>query len=90
MDDFRVQKSLLADVKFSVFALGDSVYESHYCSAGKNLFDWLRSLSAKPLYPLGTGDQNVAQSVNGGVYVHGHGFQSLVVGYEITALQLDS
>ena len=66
MDDFRVQKSLLAGVKFAVFALGDSLYESHYSTAGKNLFTWLGDLSATSVYPLGMGDQNVAQSINGG------------------------
>ncbi|XP_064391426.1 S-adenosyl-L-methionine-dependent tRNA 4-demethylwyosine synthase TYW1-like [Halichondria panicea] len=66
-DDCRVQKSLLAGVKFTVFALGHSLYDTNYCLAGKNLFDWLRKLSAKPVYPLRLGDQNVAQSDHGGL-----------------------
>ena len=66
VDDFRVQKSLLAKVKFTVFALGHSLYDTNYCLAGKNLFVWLSRLSGRPVYPLGLGDQNVSQSVNGG------------------------
>ncbi len=68
-DDFRVQKSFLTGVNFTVFALGHSLYDENYCLAGKNLFDRLSKLSAKPIYGLGLGDQNVAQSVNGGTYV---------------------
>ena len=70
VDDFRVQKSLLAGVKFTVFALGDSLYESHYCTSGKNLFTWLGDLSATSVYALGMGDQNVAQSINGGTEIY--------------------
>lgn len=66
VDDFRVQKSLLSGVKFAVFALGNSLYADHYNSVGRNLFDWLSKLSATPVCALGLGDQNVAQSANGG------------------------
>ncbi len=71
-DDFRVQKSFLSGVKFTVFALGHSLYDANYCLAGKNLFDRLSKLSARPVYELGLGDQNVAQSVNGGKYLFMH------------------
>ena len=64
--DFRVQKSLLSHLKFTVFALGNSLYADHYNGAGRNLFDWLSRLSGTPVYPLGLGDQNVAESANGG------------------------
>ena len=66
VDDFRVHKSLLSKLNFTVFALGNSLYKEHYNSVGKNLFDWLNRLSGTPVYPLGLGDQNVAESVNGG------------------------
>lgn len=66
VDDFRVQKSLLSGVNFTVFALGNSLYSDHYNVVGRNLYDGLSKLSGSPVYPLGLGDQNVAQSVNGG------------------------
>lgn len=66
MDDFRVQKSLLSGLNFTVFALGNSLYEEHYNAMGRNLFDWLSKLSGSSVYSLGLGDQNVAQSANGG------------------------
>ena len=61
-----MQKSLLSGVNFSVFALGNSLYSDHYNVVGRNLYDWLSKLSGSSVYPLGLGDQNVAQSVNGG------------------------
>lgn len=67
VDDFRVHKSLLSDLKFAVFGLGNSLYAHHYNSTGKNLFDWLSRLSGTSVYPLGLGDQNVSQSTNGGI-----------------------
>lgn len=66
VDDFRVQKSLLSGVHFTVFGLGNSLYTEHYNTVGRNLFDWLSRLSGTSVYPLGLGDQNVAQSVHGG------------------------
>ena len=65
VDDFRVHKSLLSRLHFTVFALGNSLYAEHYNAVGRNLFDWLGRLSGKPVYPLGMGDQNVVQSING-------------------------
>lgn len=64
--DFRVNKSLLSNVYYSVFALGNSLYTQHYNTAGRELFQHLHQLSAKPVYLLGLGDQNVAQSKYGG------------------------
>ena len=66
VDDFRVSKSLLGKLNYAVFALGNSLYADHYNAVGRNLFDRLGRLSGTAVYPLGLGDQNVAQSVNGG------------------------
>ncbi len=66
VDDFRVHKSLLSNLKFAVFGLGDSLYGDNYNTTAKNLFDWLSKLSATPVYPLGLGDQNVSESKSGG------------------------
>ena len=64
--DFRVQKSMLAGLHFTVFGLGNSVYGENYNIVGKSLFEWLGKLSATVVYPLGLGDQNVPQSTHGG------------------------
>ena len=64
--DFRVDKSLLNSVHYAVFSLGNSLYTQHYNTAGRNLYEDLQKLSAKPVYQLGLGDQNVAQSKYGG------------------------
>ena len=64
--DFRVDKSLLNSVHYAVFSLGNSLYTQHYNTAGRNLYEDLLKLSAKPVYPLGLGDQNVSQSKYGG------------------------
>ena len=66
VDDFRVQKSLLSGVRFAVFGLGNSLYSDHYNTVGKDLFDGLSRLSGTPVFSLGLGDQNVAESVHGG------------------------
>jgi tRNA wybutosine-synthesizing protein 1 len=71
-DDFRVHKSLLSGVHYAAFGLGNSLYGENYNKAVKDLVDGLEKLSATSVYPLGFGDQNVAQSVHGGTYVHIH------------------
>ncbi len=68
VDDCRVQKSLLSNIRYTVFALGNSLYANHYNTAGKNLFDELSKLSGIAVYQLGQGDQNVAQSKTGGKF----------------------
>ena len=68
VDDFRVSKSLLNALRYTVFALGNSEYTEHYNTVGRNLFDRLNRLSGVAVYPLGLGDKNVAESDNGGEY----------------------
>ena len=65
-DDFRVHKSLLSGVHYTAFGLGNSLYGENYNKAVKDLVDGLEKLSATSVYPLGFGDQNVAQSIHGG------------------------
>lgn len=68
VSDFRVQKSMLSGLRYTVFGLGNSLYGEHYNTSGRNLFNWLGQLSGKAVYPLGLGDQNVAASAHGGTY----------------------
>ena len=65
-DDFRVHKSLLSGLHYAAFGLGDSLYGENYNKAVKDLVDGFKKLSAITVYPLGFGDQNVAQSIHGG------------------------
>jgi len=68
-DDFRVQKSMLNSLKYTVFGLGNSVYQSHYNSAAKNLDVWLKKLSAKCIFPVGLGDDNTMRNDDSNVTV---------------------
>jgi len=61
-DDFRVQKSMLESLKYTVFGLGNSIYESNYNSAGKDLDSWLKKLSACCIFPIGLGDDNTMRT----------------------------
>ncbi len=58
-------KTLLKDIQFAVFGLGNSLYSDHYNSVGKNVDRWFSELGAKRFAPLGLGDENVVQSLNG-------------------------
>ena len=64
-DDFRVQHSLLADVRFAVFGLGNSLYSDHFNTNAKNCDRNLYKLSAKRFFGLTLGDENVANSKHG-------------------------
>lgn len=66
-DDFRVQKSMLESMKYTVFGLGNSIYESNYNSVGKNLDVWLKKLSASSIFPVGLGDDNTMRTDKGNV-----------------------
>ncbi|XP_057364640.1 S-adenosyl-L-methionine-dependent tRNA 4-demethylwyosine synthase TYW1-like [Daphnia carinata] len=65
--DFRVPKTLLADVRFSVFGLGNSLYSENYNVIGRNIDNWLSQLGAERYAPLGLGDENVAESFHGNI-----------------------
>ncbi|GAV05671.1 hypothetical protein RvY_15766 [Ramazzottius varieornatus] len=66
VDDFRVSKTFLKDLRFAVFGLGNSVYD-HYNKVAKTIFKQLGSLSAHPILPLGLGDEEVSNSKHGGL-----------------------
>jgi tRNA wybutosine-synthesizing protein 1 len=66
--DFRIHKSLLANFKYAVFGLGNSVYEDCYNNVAKRLNDWLSQLSAQQIHPLTLGDENVVNSLHGSLY----------------------
>lgn len=65
--DFRVPKTLLADVRFSVFGLGNSLYSENYNVIGRSIDNWLSQLGAERYAPLGLGDENVSESLHGNI-----------------------
>uniref|UniRef100_F6V9G2 S-adenosyl-L-methionine-dependent tRNA 4-demethylwyosine synthase TYW1 n=1 Tax=Ciona intestinalis TaxID=7719 RepID=F6V9G2_CIOIN len=64
-NDFRVNKSILAGMKYAVFGLGNSLYSDNYNTVGRNIDKWLHKLSASRVFPFTEGDENVAQSKQG-------------------------
>ena len=67
VNDFRVSKSSLHDFRFAVFGLGNSLYSYHYNLVGCNIDNWLSRLGAERFAPLGLGDENVSNSLNGSI-----------------------
>lgn len=65
--DFRVPKTFLADARFSVFGLGNSLYSENYNVIGRNIDKWLSQIGAERYGPLGLGDENVAESLHGNI-----------------------
>uniref|UniRef100_S4RSF0 Flavodoxin-like domain-containing protein n=1 Tax=Petromyzon marinus TaxID=7757 RepID=S4RSF0_PETMA len=63
--DFRYGKTHLRGVRYAVFGLGDSVYQEHYNTVGKNMDKWLWQLGARRVLPRGDGDFNVVRSRHG-------------------------
>ncbi|XP_046841119.1 S-adenosyl-L-methionine-dependent tRNA 4-demethylwyosine synthase TYW1-like [Xenia sp. Carnegie-2017] len=64
--DFRVQKTLLSGLNYCVLGLGNSLYADHFNKVGKDVDKWLHDLSAIRFMALGTSDENVSKSENGG------------------------
>ncbi|KAH3891262.1 hypothetical protein DPMN_015355 [Dreissena polymorpha] len=65
--DFRVEKTLLKNLQFCVFGLGNSLYAEHYNTVGKKLDRQLHSLAARRVMALGLGDEDVVNSKHGGI-----------------------
>ncbi|XP_002734220.1 S-adenosyl-L-methionine-dependent tRNA 4-demethylwyosine synthase TYW1-like [Saccoglossus kowalevskii] len=66
-NDFRVQKTMLKGLKYTVFGLGNSLYKENYNKVGVNLDKWLHTLSGDRIMSCGEGNDNVADSKHGGV-----------------------
>ncbi|XP_033747588.1 S-adenosyl-L-methionine-dependent tRNA 4-demethylwyosine synthase TYW1-like [Pecten maximus] len=64
--DFRVQKTLLKDLNYAVFGLGNSLYKENFCVVGKKIDSLLHQLSGNRIVNAGIGDENVADSKHGG------------------------
>ncbi|XP_032242372.2 S-adenosyl-L-methionine-dependent tRNA 4-demethylwyosine synthase TYW1 isoform X2 [Nematostella vectensis] len=66
-NDCRVSKSLLSQINYAVFGLGNSSYEGQFNLVAKNIDKWLSSLSAKRVMPVTLGDENTVNSRHGGL-----------------------
>ncbi|XP_068945250.1 S-adenosyl-L-methionine-dependent tRNA 4-demethylwyosine synthase TYW1-like [Petaurus breviceps papuanus] len=64
-NDFRFGKTYLKGMRYAVFGLGNSVYESNFNKVGKNIDRWLWLLSARRVMTCGEGDCNVVRSRHG-------------------------
>lgn len=65
--DFRIPKTLLKGLHFAVFGLGNSLYKENYNAVSKKIDHCFKALSAMPITSLGSGDENVAESLKGGL-----------------------
>ncbi|XP_060704224.1 S-adenosyl-L-methionine-dependent tRNA 4-demethylwyosine synthase TYW1 isoform X2 [Hemiscyllium ocellatum] len=65
--DFRYGKTYLKGLRYAVFGLGNSLYENHYNTVGKNIDMWLWMLSASRIMTRGEGDCNVVKSKRGSI-----------------------
>jgi tRNA wybutosine-synthesizing protein 1 len=54
--DFRVHRNLLENVKYAVFALGNSEYAKNYNRVGRRVEGCFKSLAAKQIVQMGQGD----------------------------------
>jgi tRNA wybutosine-synthesizing protein 1 len=55
---------MLKYVKFTVFGLGNSLYDENYCKASMTLLEYMESLGAQPFHALGKGDDQVDQQAH--------------------------
>lgn len=61
--DFRVNKTYLSNVRYTIFGVGDSNYGDNFNLAAKNLDQWLTTLCAKKFFALGLGDESIPMSL---------------------------
>jgi len=54
--DHRVERTFLSGVQYGVFGCGNSVYGTHFNTVAKQTDEYMNSLAAKRLVPVGMGD----------------------------------
>eukprot|EP01137_Pigoraptor_chileana_P036559 Opistho-2@32385 len=65
--DFRIARSHLAGIRYALFGLGNSLYGDNFCASTKRMEGWMREVGAVAVVETGYGDENVANSKNGGL-----------------------
>uniref|UniRef100_A0A6Q2WWM2 S-adenosyl-L-methionine-dependent tRNA 4-demethylwyosine synthase TYW1 n=1 Tax=Esox lucius TaxID=8010 RepID=A0A6Q2WWM2_ESOLU len=66
--DFRYGNNYLKGLRYAVFGLGNSVYDSHFNTVSKNVDKWLWKLSGVRVLSRGDGDCNVVKSRHGSLH----------------------
>eukprot|EP00045_Choanoeca_perplexa_P005760 m.48322 g.48322 ORF g.48322 m.48322 type:complete len:760 (-) comp13278_c0_seq1:54-2333(-) len=64
-NDFRVKKTLLQQLRYSVFGLGNSLYLDNFNRVARELDVAMAGLGGMRISPTGLGDENVSNSKNG-------------------------
>jgi tRNA wybutosine-synthesizing protein 1 len=66
VNDFRVPRSLLEGLSFSVFGCGNNAYGNNFNKTGRDMHKFLKSLRARSLVPLGLGNEedNIDEQFN--------------------------
>ncbi|XP_003465850.2 S-adenosyl-L-methionine-dependent tRNA 4-demethylwyosine synthase TYW1 isoform X2 [Cavia porcellus] len=65
--DFRFGRNYLKGVRYAVFGLGNSAYQSHFNKVGKRVDKWLWMLGARRVLARGEGDCDVVRSKHGSI-----------------------
>uniref|UniRef100_H2YWM5 S-adenosyl-L-methionine-dependent tRNA 4-demethylwyosine synthase TYW1 n=1 Tax=Ciona savignyi TaxID=51511 RepID=H2YWM5_CIOSA len=78
-NDFRVNKSLLSNMRFAIFGLGNSLYSDHYNTVSLFLMELEISLSATRIFPFTAGDENVVQSKHGSIKLDFNAWKSEII-----------
>ncbi|EDQ93030.1 uncharacterized protein MONBRDRAFT_14102 [Monosiga brevicollis MX1] len=64
-NDFRVKKTQLANVRYAVFGLGNSLYRDNFNRVAREIDVSIAALSGLRIVPTALGDENVANSKTG-------------------------
>jgi tRNA wybutosine-synthesizing protein 1 len=60
--DFRVQTGFLSRLNYTVFGLGNSIYEENFNKVALTVDNWLQVGGAQRFFECGVGDENIARS----------------------------
>ena len=56
VNDFRVDRDHLKNIRYTIFGLGNSLYDENFCKAATTLDGYMQALGAKRCYSVGKGD----------------------------------
>eukprot|EP01116_Phalansterium_solitarium_P022283 TRINITY_DN72_c0_g1_i1.p1 TRINITY_DN72_c0_g1~~TRINITY_DN72_c0_g1_i1.p1 ORF type:complete len:748 (+),score=116.68 TRINITY_DN72_c0_g1_i1:114-2357(+) len=62
--DIRIDRGLLANVRFAVFGIGHSIYDANFNACGIEIDRLMSSLGARRLVPVGKGDNGAGVEIS--------------------------